>query len=97
MIEVLFLTVCVLYSSLGRIFSLLFSDFCGMTFFYTNRPKHVKLNSDLPHDMCMCIYHSNFIEPVDALHKYVPSLPDYKNGFVQLFLCDESSMDCFEV
>lgn len=43
----------------------------------------------------MCIYHANYIEAVDALHKYVPSLPDYNNGFIRKFLCDESSMDCW--
>lgn len=43
----------------------------------------------------MCIYHSNFIEAVVALHKCVPSLPDYKNGFVEQFLCVEPKKDCW--
>lgn len=43
----------------------------------------------------MCTYHSNFIEAVAALHKYVPSYPDYDGGFVRQFLCEVASMDCW--
>lgn len=45
--------------------------------------------------MCMCAYHSHFIEAVAAFHKYVPSLPDYNNGFVGKLLCEDTSMDCY--
>lgn len=45
--------------------------------------------------MCLCTYHSNYIEAIVALHKYVPSLPDYDNGFVEQFLCDEPKKDCW--
>lgn len=47
---------------------------------------------DLPHNMCQ--YHANFIEAVGALHKAVPSVPGYHDGFVQKFLCEGASMDC---
>lgn len=55
----------------------------------------MKLTSEHPHNMCMCQYHENVIEAVAALHKCVPTLPDYKNGFIQLFLCEGSSMNCW--
>lgn len=45
--------------------------------------------------MCMCSYHANFIEAVAALHKCIPTLPDYKNDFIQLFLCGESNINCW--
>lgn len=45
--------------------------------------------------MCLCSYHENFISAVDALHTYVPTLPDYKDGFVPHFLCKETSADCW--
>lgn len=45
--------------------------------------------------MCLCTYHSNFIEAVLALHKNVPDLPDYNNGFVRKFLCEVASKDCW--
>lgn len=60
-----------------------------------HRPINVKLVDDLPHNMCMCSYHSNFIDAVTALHKFVPSLPEYANGFIQQFLCGDSSKDCW--
>lgn len=65
-----------------------------MTFFHQNRPPHVKTINDLPLDMCLCSYHENFIQAVDALHKYVPNVLDYKKGFVRQFLCKETSADC---
>jgi hypothetical protein len=45
--------------------------------------------------MCLCVYHANFIEAVSSLHHTVHSLPDYENGFVQLFVCEGSSMECW--
>lgn len=72
-----------------------FSDICGLSFFKYNRPPHVKTINDIPHDMCLCTYHENFIGAVDALHKYVPNLPTYKDGFVRHFLCKETTVDCW--
>lgn len=66
-----------------------------MSFFRDQRPKNVKLINDLPHNMCMCIYHANFIDAATALRKIVPSLPEYKNGFVQHFLCESPAKDCW--
>lgn len=66
-----------------------------MSHFYRQRPKHIKLINDLPHNMCMCSYHANFIEAVTALNKNIPSIPSYDNGFVQKFLCPVSSIDCW--
>lgn len=43
----------------------------------------------------MCTYHSNFIEAIDALHKNVPAVPKYNDGFVRQFLCEISSKDCW--
>lgn len=43
----------------------------------------------------MCMYHSNFIESIVALHKYVPNLPDYNNGFAEQFLCDQAKKACW--
>lgn len=43
----------------------------------------------------MCQYHANFIQAVDSLNKIVPDLPTYKDGFVQKFLCEDASKDCW--
>lgn len=73
----------------------IFSDPCGITFFHDKRPENVKLINDLPHNMCMCSYHANFIDAVTALRKIVPSLPEYKNGFIEHFLCDNPTEYCW--
>lgn len=70
-------------------------DTCSLSFFTKNRPENVKLIADLPHNVCLCSYHANFIDAVNALHKYVPNVPNYDNGFIQQFLCVGSSMNCW--
>ncbi|XP_067637574.1 uncharacterized protein [Eurosta solidaginis] len=70
-------------------------DTCGITFFPRHRPDHVKLIKELPHNMCLCSYHANFIDAVSALHKFVAHVSDYENGFVLQFLCDIPSMGCW--
>lgn len=70
-------------------------DTCSVDFFYKRRPENVKLISDLPHNVCLCSYHENFIYAVGALHKYVPSIPNYEDGFFRHFVCEVSSMECW--
>lgn len=43
----------------------------------------------------MCIYHTNYIEAVKALNKLAPNVPDYDHGFVEHFLCECLSNDCW--
>lgn len=45
--------------------------------------------------MCLCSYHANFIEAIEALQKCIPDMPGYKNGFIQKFLCDNSTKSCW--
>lgn len=71
------------------------TDTCSLSFFKKNRPENVKVIADLPHKVCLCSYHANFIDAVNALKKYVPNVRSYDNGFIQQFLCVESSMDCW--
>lgn len=73
------------------------TETCGRKFFNQQRPQHVKLIGGTPHDMCLCSYNSNFIEAVDALQKAVPNLPGYKSGFIEQFLCDTLTKDCWFV
>ena len=40
----------------------------GKSKFAELRPKHVYLSKQLPHNVCTCRYHENFISAVDALH-----------------------------
>lgn len=41
------------------------------------------------------MYHANFKEAVSALHKQIPTVPDYEHDFVRKFLCEESKIDCW--
>lgn len=72
-----------------------FLDYCCLTIFKRHRPQHVKPINDLPHNTCMCQYHANFMEAVNALNKAVPNIPAYEDGFVRQFLCQVSSKDCW--
>ena len=41
----------------------------GKSTFSNLRPKYVLLTSQLPGNVCVCKYHENFINEVNALHK----------------------------
>lgn len=68
---------------------------CSLIHFQRHRPQHVKLINQWPHNTCLCSYHSNNVEAVNVLHKNIPDLPSYEKGFVNEFLCEEPSKDCW--
>lgn len=70
-------------------------EICSPDYFRKFRPQNVKVLNDMPHNLCMCIYHANYIEAVKSLSKLSPNIPDYANGFVQHFLCENSKDDCW--
>lgn len=59
------------------------------------RPKHVKLVNDLPHDVCCCIYHQNFIECCSILSKNLPGFPSYEMKSTLLLTCDPPTRACW--
>lgn len=59
------------------------------------RPKHVELVSDMPKELCLCLYHSNFIQCCSALNKYLPQFPTYGPEATQLLICDNPLEDCW--
>ena len=67
----------------------------GKSKFAELRPKHVCLSSKLPHNMCLCRYHENFIFGVDALHKACASFPRYSHDFPETLLCDSATRECW--
>lgn len=48
----------------------------------------------MPHDLCTCIYHQNFIECCSALNKNIAGFPAYGEELMLLLLCDISSKQC---
>lgn len=65
------------------------AKFCAL------RPKFVKLCSCMPNNVCVCIYHANFIEACTVLHKSVPQFPAYGPELTQLLVCCEFNRDCW--
>ena len=80
-----------LTSSFMETYALFCKDYpnkIGKSKFAELRPNHVLLSSKLPHNVCLCKYHENFINAVNALHKVLPSVPLYTHELPQTCLCD---------
>ena len=67
----------------------------GKSKFAELRPKHVQLSSKLPHNVCLCKYHENFIMAINALHKASSSCPSYSHELPERFLCSEPKRACW--
>ena len=68
----------------------------GKSKFAEKRPQHVMLTSKMPHNVCGCVYHSNVILLLEALHRKYPEIvPLYsKLDFLGLCVCDLESECC---
>ena len=68
-----------LTSSILEVFALFKEEYpditVGKSKFADLRPKHVLLSSKLPHNVCLCRYHENFINANNAFHKVFPECP----------------------
>lgn len=49
----------------------------------------------MPNNVCVCIYHANFIEACTVLHKHVQEFPAYGTELTQLLVCCEFNRDCW--
>ena len=67
----------------------------GLSKFSELRPPHVLLNSQIPMNVCVCVYHENFIQAVDALHKVFPSIPPYSKNFPGTCLISPTDPKCW--
>lgn len=59
------------------------------------RPQNVKLMSQASRKLCFCIYHSNFIQCYDALHKYNLNIAEYGPELIELLVCDNQTRQCY--
>ncbi|XP_071943945.1 uncharacterized protein [Antedon mediterranea] len=88
-----------LTSSIMETFSLFCNEFpeikVGKSKFAEIRPKHVYLTNKLPHNVCLCRYHENFIFAVDALHKVCRTFPSYTHDFPASLLCETVTEKCW--
>lgn len=63
--------------------------------FSASRPEHVQLVNSTPLNVCLCIYHENFIQCCTVLHKHLLSFPAYGLELKRLLTCNDSSKDCW--
>ena len=67
----------------------------GKSKFAELRPKHVLLSSQLPHNVCLCKYHENFIMAVNVLNNTDPTFPRYDHNFPNELVCTAATEDCW--
>ena len=88
-----------LTSSVMETYRLFQKDFpninIGKSKFAELRPKHVFLSSKLPHNVCLCKYHENVINAINALHKANPDIPAYSQTFPESLICDPPTEECW--
>ena len=67
----------------------------GKSKFADLRPCNVLLSNKLPHNVCLCKYHENFILSVNALHERCPELPSYSYELPEKLLCYPTTRQCW--
>lgn len=68
----------------------------GKSKFSDLRPKHVKTSNKMPHNICLCKYHANFILAINALHDTFPSFQKYTEFFWDQYLCKPPTETCWQ-
>lgn len=66
----------------------------GKSKFFEVRPPHVRPMSEMPHNVCVCVYHANFEYLVEVLHKNIPDFPSTSRELVSEITCDVASEKC---
>lgn len=68
----------------------------GKSKFAELRPQHVLLSNKLPHNVCLCKYHSNFKLAMDALHGLAPEkLAAYSHDTLDELTCLSAKEECY--
>jgi len=66
----------------------------GKSTFASLRPKHVLLNSDMPHNVCGCKYHNNMHLILECLHRTTDFVPLHLDEVIDLCICNKSIESC---
>ncbi|XP_077976176.1 uncharacterized protein LOC144432038 [Styela clava] len=89
-----------LTSSIAEVYQIFRDEFphlkIGRSKFAELRPKNVFLSSRLPHNVCLCKYHENFICAINSLHKVIPEFPSYTTNIVNTFVCASPNLECWK-
>lgn len=70
-------------------------EIIGKSKFAMLRPQHVLLSNKMPHNVCLCKYHENYISAVDSFHKIIPDFPSYNNSFLESIMCENATESCW--
>lgn len=66
----------------------------GKSSFFSLRPKHILPVSKMPHNVCVCKYHSNVNFLTENISKVDLMFPKNHQGLLQKLCCDVSKEDC---
>lgn len=78
-----------------EIFKLLYADIkIERTIFHNLRPPHVLLLANVPHSVCICKYHYNFISIVESLSKAIETFPKTHRDLLDLVCCSITNENC---
>ena len=69
--------------------------FIGKSKFAEPRPKYVLYLSDLPQNVCTCIYHENVMLILQALHRIDNIYILYSHNLPNKFVCSQPNDDCW--
>jgi hypothetical protein len=69
----------------------------GISKFYAVKPKHVRPLKEMPHNVCVCIYHANFVYLIDSakdnLTEVIPNIHSYRD-LLRETCCDDKNEFC---
>ena len=66
----------------------------GLSKFSSLWPVYVLLQSSMPRDVCLCMYHESVKNLCDCLNKEISSFLPYSGSFVNQFVCDSGKEGC---
>ena len=67
----------------------------GKSKFAELRAEYVLYSSDLPQNVCTCIYHENVMLILQALHRIDSIYPLYSHDLPNKFVCFQPNDDCW--
>lgn len=66
----------------------------GKSLFYELRPSYVFPTSEMPHNVCTCIYHENFKHLITCLQNQIPNFPVDEKQLLEKVCCNTNKESC---
>ena len=87
--------LCTSISETHALFVREYGEIVGKSKFAEYRPKNIFLSSQLPHSVCLCRYHENYILALNAIHGISPECPRYNHDFIESVICENPTKECW--